>query len=87
MRGLQGVGGGPGKEGSVTPGRASGALLGSSGLYRNFLGCYLFILKAPLKKKNLLGSPGGAVVKNPPANAGDGGSIPGLGGSQMPAGN
>ena len=31
--------------------------------------------------------PGGAVVKNPPANAGDTGSIPGLGGSQMPWSN
>ena len=28
--------------------------------------------------------PGGAVVKNPPANAGDTGSIPGLGRSHMP---
>ena len=27
--------------------------------------------------------PGGAVVKNPPANAGDTGSSPGLGGSHM----
>ena len=26
-----------------------------------------------------MGSPGGAVVKNPPTRAGDGGSIPGLG--------
>jgi len=26
-----------------------------------------------------MGLPGGAVVKNPPANAGDAGSIPGLG--------
>ena len=31
--------------------------------------------------------PGGAVVKNPPANAGNTGSIPGLGGSQMPRTN
>ena len=30
------------------------------------------------------GFPGGSVVKNPPANAGDRGSIPGLGGSHMP---
>ena len=30
------------------------------------------------------GFPGGAVVKNPPANAGDTGSIPGLGRSHMP---
>ena len=28
--------------------------------------------------------PGGAVVKNPPANAGDTGSSPGLGRSHMP---
>ena len=30
------------------------------------------------------GFPRGAVVKNPPANAGDTGSSPGLGGSHMP---
>ena len=33
------------------------------------------------------GLPGGAVVKNPPANAGDTGSIPGLGRSHMPQSN
>ena len=31
--------------------------------------------------------PGGAVVKNPPANAGDTGSIPGAGRSHMPRSN
>ena len=31
--------------------------------------------------------PGGAVVKNPPANAGDMGSSPGLGRSHMPRSN
>ena len=31
--------------------------------------------------------PGGAVVKNPPANAGDTGSSPGPGGSHMPRSN
>ena len=31
--------------------------------------------------------PGGAVVKNPPANAGDTSSIPGLGRSHMPRSN
>ena len=30
------------------------------------------------------GFPGGTVVKNPPANAGDTGSCPGLGRSHMP---
>ena len=33
------------------------------------------------------GFPGGAVVKNPPANAGDMGSIPGPGRSHMPQSN
>ena len=37
-----------------------------------------------MKEKNLFRDfPGGAVVKNPPANAGDTGSIPGPGGSHM----
>ena len=35
-------------------------------------------------KKNKIGFPGGAVVENPPANAGDTGSSPGLGRSHMP---
>ena len=33
------------------------------------------------------GFPGGAVVGSPPANAGDTGSSPGLGGSHMPRSN
>ena len=33
------------------------------------------------------GFPGGTVVKNPPANAGDTGSSPGPGRSHMPCGN
>ena len=37
--------------------------------------------------KNEKGSPGGAVVKNPPANAGDTGSSPGPGRSHMPQSN
>ena len=36
---------------------------------------------------NLGGFPGGAVVENPPANAGDTGSSPGLGRSHMPRSN
>ena len=36
-----------------------------------------------LKKKKLWGFPGGTVVENLPANAGDTGSNPGLGGSHM----
>ena len=35
----------------------------------------------------MLGFPGGAVVKNPPANAGDTGSSPGPGRSHMPQSN
>ena len=34
-------------------------------------------------KRNQQGFPGGPVVKNPPANAGDTGSIPGLGRSHV----
>ena len=39
-----------------------------------------------IKKKNL-GFPGGTVVENLPANAGDTGSSPGLGRSHMPQSN
>ena len=38
-------------------------------------------------KIGLLGFPGGAVVENLPANAGDTGSSPGLEGSHMPQSN
>ena len=43
--------------------------------------------KCGREKKIGLSFPGGAVVKNPPANAGDMGSSPGLGGSHMPRSN
>ena len=39
------------------------------------------------KKGEARGFPGGAVVENPPANAGDKGSSPGLGRSHMPRSN
>ena len=38
-------------------------------------------------KMTILGFPGGAVVKTPPASAGDTGSSPGLGRSHMPRSN
>ena len=38
-------------------------------------------------KKRMQGFPGGAVVKNPPAKAGDTGSSPGPGRSHMPRSN
>ena len=38
-------------------------------------------------RKILRGFPGGAVVESPPADAGDTGSSPGLGGSHMPRSN
>ena len=44
-------------------------------------------LETWLKKKKLLGFPGGAVVENLPANAGDTGSSPGPGRSHMPRSN
>ena len=40
-----------------------------------------------LKNQYVWGFPGGAVVENPPANAGDTGSSPGLGRSHMPRSN
>ena len=41
-----------------------------------------------MDNKQVLGDfPGGAVVKNPPANAGDTGSIPGPGRSHTPRSN
>ena len=43
-----------------------------------------FLMANFLKNKGYQDFPGGAVVKNPPANAGDAGSIPGLGRSHMP---
>ena len=50
---------------------------------------YLQIVIRAVKDKNreLRDFPGGAVVKNPPANAGDTGSSPGLGRSHMPRSN
>ena len=39
------------------------------------------------KNVNILGFPGGTVVENLPANAGDTGSSPGLGRSHMPRSN
>ena len=40
-----------------------------------------------IKSTTLQGFPGGAVVENLPANAGDTGSSPGLGRSHMPRSN
>ena len=42
---------------------------------------------AGLSKPGFRDFPGGTVVGNPPANAGDTGSIPGLGRSHMPWSN
>ena len=56
----------------------------------NALGTWLVWRPSPGKQKEdpencqLQDFPGGAVVKNPPANAGDTGSIPGPGRSHMP---
>ena len=45
---------------------------------------YIFLFSCVLFKEYNQGFPGGAVVENPPANAGDTGSSPGLGRSHMP---
>ena len=60
---------------------------GNSTFLINFLYCFKFhfIKIFPYKLElKLWGFPGGAVVENLPANAGDTGSSPGLGGSHMP---
>ena len=48
---------------------------------------HLTPVRMAIIKKNLQGFPGGAVVENLPANAGDTGSSPGLGRSRMPPSN
>ena len=48
--------------------------------------CHLTPVRMSIIKKST-GFPGGAVVKNPPANAGDTGSSPGPGRSHMPQSN
>ena len=45
------------------------------------------VQKKQLLKTHLWDFPGGTVVKNPPANAGNTGSIPGPGRSHMPRSN
>ena len=45
------------------------------------------ILQRSLYRNRFSGFPGGAVVENLPANAGDMGSSPGLGRSHMPRSN
>ena len=45
------------------------------------------VLKKKKKRIRMMGFPGGAVVKNPPANAGDTGLSPGPGRSHMPRSN
>ena len=48
---------------------------------------HVSLFKRRLEKKKKRDFPGGAVVKNLPANAGDTGSIPGPGRSHMPRSN
>ena len=57
-------------------------ILLSHELMRNLQG-----IKTQFKGVPTWGFPGGAVVGNLPANAGDMGSSPGLGGSHMPRSN
>ena len=47
----------------------------------------IFWWSRPRVEKEFKGFPGGAVVENPPANAGDTGSSPGPGRSHMPRSN
>ena len=57
-------------------------------LRREYLDRVTWEAEAIVQIKNYFGGfPGGAVVENPPANAGDTGSSPGLGRSHMPRSN
>ena len=63
-------------------------------IIRRYLGdmglCSVFILevfRSWIKRSLFSGFPGGAVVENPPANAGNTGSSPGLERSHMPRSN
>ena len=49
--------------------------------------CIVWNYFCKIKKLTMQNFPGGAVVKNSPANAGDTGSIPGPGRSHMPRSN
>ena len=51
------------------------------------LGNSIVTMETALIKNTVKGFPGGTVVKNPPANAGDTGSSPGPGRSHMPRSN
>ena len=62
---------------TAPPGKPGPVVLNSKGVYKIF----------PCIRNALLGFPGGTVVKNPPANAGDMGSSPGPGRSHMPRSN
>ena len=62
------------------------------GIYILFYNIFYFIYVVEYYSKRwfknfMQGFPDGAVVKNPPANAGDTGSSPGLGRSHMPRSN
>ena len=56
-------------------------------IVRDFSTPLSILEKSNRQKKISRDFPGGAVVKNPPANAGDTGSIPGPGRSHMPRSN
>ena len=55
-------------------------------LWQQWFSILSFGVQSNFKEHNW-GFPGGAVVENLPANAGDTGSSPGLGGSHMPRSN
>ena len=62
--------------------------LAASSLWTNdILGVMLFWSNTVCDKRSEAGFPGGAVVENPPANAGDTGLSPGPGRSLMPRSN
>ena len=68
-------------------GEAHGTALSKEILFKYHSIPYFLSVVRDLKITWILGFPGGTEVKNPPANAGDMGSIPGPGRSHMPRSN
>ena len=67
--------------------RWSGSIIIREMLMKITMRYHLTHVRMSIIKKTTAGFPGGAVVKNLPANAGDTGSSPGLGRSHMPRSN
>ena len=76
-----------GKKSRVTQGQPSSSLWAPGESHDCASGLVVPFEDTTEESSSSRGFPGGAVVENPPANAGDAGSSPGLGRSHMPRSN